>query len=200
MVVTSAFFFSGCVVPADGYYSDPYYPPSATVVPTLPHIITLHDRPYYTYRGYYYFYNNSGWYYSKHRNGRWIVLPRKHWPRETRWKGRHYYHDHRDKKYKKPHSKDPKDHSKKDPRKDNSYKKDHHKEQERLHKKMPQKEKRRHDMNKREEHKSLKKKQERRNQDNVHTNKNSRRDKGKKHDDAEEKNRELPPFEHLLHP
>jgi len=123
MVVSSGFLFSGCVVPADGYYSDPYYRPSVVVAPALPYTVNLYDRPYYTYGGFYYYYNNSRWYYRKHKNNKWIVLPRKHWPRETRWKGHHYYHDHRGKIQKTPKWKDPKYRHDKDSYKYDRYRK-----------------------------------------------------------------------------
>ncbi|WP_156968143.1 hypothetical protein [Desulfobacter vibrioformis] len=111
MLVSSAVLFSGCVVPADSYYSDPYYQSNVTVVPALPYTVILYEQPYYNYHGYYYFYNSQRWYYSRTKGGNWIALPRTHWPSDTRWKGRHFHNDHRDHKYDghdQPPSKDPK--------------------------------------------------------------------------------------------
>ena len=119
MLVTSACLFSGCVVPADGYYSDPYYDSGVTVVPALPYIVSLYEQPYYNYLGYYYFYNNQRWYYSRTQGGNWIALPRTHWPYDTTWKGRHFHNDHRDHKYDRHNmrpSKDPKYRPQEDPR------------------------------------------------------------------------------------
>lgn len=110
MLVSSPFLFSGCVVLADDYYSDPYYPPDVVVVPALPYSVDLYAQSYYSYSGYYYFYNNQCWYYSRTRGGNWIKLPRTHWPYDTRWKGHHFRNDHRDHKYDRhgePRSKDP---------------------------------------------------------------------------------------------
>ncbi|WP_286820110.1 hypothetical protein [Desulfobacter sp. UBA2225] len=109
MLVSSAFLLSGCMVPADGYHSDPYYSSSVVVVPALPYTVNLYERPYYSHHGYYYFYNNQRWYYSRTRGGNWIALPRTHWPRDTRWKGRHYHNDHRDHKYDQHDRRPPKD-------------------------------------------------------------------------------------------
>lgn len=122
MLVSSAGLFSGCVVPADGYYSDPYHRPGVVVVPALPYTVNLYERPYYNYRGYYYFYNNQHWYYSRSQGGNWIELPRTHWPYDTKWKERHFHNDRRDHKYdghdRRP-SKDPKYRSQEDPRRNN---------------------------------------------------------------------------------
>lgn len=109
MLISSAFLFSGCAVPANGHYSDPYYSSNVVVVPALPYTVNLYERPYYNYRGYYYFYDHQHWYYSKTKGGNWIALPRTHWPRDTRWKGRHFHNDHRDHKYDKHDKRPPKD-------------------------------------------------------------------------------------------
>jgi len=59
------------------------------VIPILPVILELDvDQPYYEQSGYHYFYSNDRWYYSDSRNGARRELPRSHWPRETRWRGR----------------------------------------------------------------------------------------------------------------
>ncbi len=139
MIACSTFFFSGCVIPADGYYSAPYYHSSVVVVPALPYTVNLYDRAYYNYRGYYYFYNNQRWYYSRNKSGHWIALPRTHWPHDTKWRGHHFYHDHHDHKSGRQKNRPPqktKHHSqknpprhdkyqqKKDPRYKNSYRED----------------------------------------------------------------------------
>ncbi|MGE4560734.1 MAG: hypothetical protein AB7E77_11055 [Desulfobulbus sp.] len=99
VLVSSAYLFSGCVVPADGYYSDPYYSPDAGFAPALPYEVMLYDRPYYSYRGYYYFYDNNQWFYSRTKGGSWRALPRSRWPRSTHWKGHHYQNDNRGKDF-----------------------------------------------------------------------------------------------------
>lgn len=60
---------------------------SVTIVPPLPLIVELAD-PYYIHGGYHYYYHNDRWYYSQSRSGPWIDLPRDHYPREVRYKGR----------------------------------------------------------------------------------------------------------------
>ncbi len=124
MLVGSACLFSGCVVPADNYYADPYYSPGIVVVPALPYTVDLYSQPYYNYHGYFYFYDNQHWYYSMTPGGQWVELPRTHWPHDTRWKGHHFRNDHRDHKYDRhhgPQSKKPRQNERrsneKDPRK-----------------------------------------------------------------------------------
>lgn len=116
MLISSIFLFPGCVIPDDGYYSDPYYSPGVVVVPALPYTVNLYERPYYNHRGCYYFYNNQHWYYSRTKGGNWTPLPRTHWPSDTRWRGRHFHNNHRDQKYDR-HDKRPS----KDPRWNNKY-------------------------------------------------------------------------------
>lgn len=57
-------------------------------VPTLPLIVELGSDPYYSHGGYTYFYDNDRWRYSESRAGPWLDLPRSHYPRETRFRGR----------------------------------------------------------------------------------------------------------------
>lgn len=123
--------FSGCVIPADSYYSDPYYHPGVVIVPALPYTVDLYDQRYYNYRGYYYFYNNQRWYYSRTNGGHWVALPRTHWPHETRWQGRHFYNDHRDHKHGGQESHPPKNskyRSHENPRRDDKHQDKHRKE------------------------------------------------------------------------
>ncbi len=57
-------------------------------VPTLPLIVELGSDPYYNHGGYTYYYNNDRWRYANSRSGPWVDLPRSHYPRETRYRGR----------------------------------------------------------------------------------------------------------------
>jgi hypothetical protein len=57
-------------------------------VPTLPLVVELGSDPYYTHGGYTYFYDNDRWRYAESRSGPWVDLPRSHYPRETRFRGR----------------------------------------------------------------------------------------------------------------
>ena len=58
------------------------------VVSPLPAIVELGADPYYYQNGYYYFYQNDNWRYSASRNGPWTDLPRTHWPKEIRYRGK----------------------------------------------------------------------------------------------------------------
>jgi hypothetical protein len=57
-------------------------------VPTLPLIVELGSDPYYVHGGYTYHYYNDRWRYANSRSGPWVDLPRSHYPRETRYRGR----------------------------------------------------------------------------------------------------------------
>ncbi len=76
----ATFMLAGCVVAA------PPPPPGyeVEVAPPLPAVIELGVEPYYFYGGYYYFYDNDRWHFSRERKGPWRELPRSHWPREIR--------------------------------------------------------------------------------------------------------------------
>jgi hypothetical protein len=79
---------TACVV-EPGPYGEP------TLAPALPPVVTLQDEPYYYNRGYYYWYHNDAWYYSHSRNSKnWHPLPRDRYPREFRYKGRHWDRQH----------------------------------------------------------------------------------------------------------
>jgi len=67
--------------------------PGLTVVPLLPQLVILDTEPYYFYNGFHYHYNNDRWYYSRSRSGPWTDLPRDHYPKEVRFKGRDRQHD-----------------------------------------------------------------------------------------------------------
>ncbi|MBK8724492.1 MAG: hypothetical protein IPL96_00195 [Holophagaceae bacterium] len=58
------------------------------VIPILPVVVEIGDDDYYEQGGYHYFYNNDRWYYSDRRDGGRRELPRSHWPKETRRRGR----------------------------------------------------------------------------------------------------------------
>lgn len=76
------FMLSACVLsPGPGGYG-------VDVAPALPVIVELDVEPYYYQSGYYYFYQGDRWQYSKSRSGPWIELPRSHWPKEIRHRGR----------------------------------------------------------------------------------------------------------------
>lgn len=67
---------------------------SVTVMPPiLPSIVVLEDEPYYTRDGFYYHYNNDRWFYSQSRSGPWTDLPRGHYPKEVRHKGKDKQND-----------------------------------------------------------------------------------------------------------
>jgi hypothetical protein len=81
---------AGCVP----YYADypRAYEPTPTVVevPVLPPQVILETRPYYTYRGYHYYWHpdHNVWLYSHARKGPWYRLPRSHYPQRFQYKGR----------------------------------------------------------------------------------------------------------------
>jgi len=60
----------------------------AVLVPPLPPLVVLETEPYYVHGGYHYHYRNDGWYYSNSRTGTWAPLPRDHYPKEVKFKGR----------------------------------------------------------------------------------------------------------------
>ena len=62
-------------------------------VPMLPLVVELGSDPYYSHGGYSYYYDNDRWRYAESRNGPWQDLPRSHYPRETRYRGRSNEHD-----------------------------------------------------------------------------------------------------------
>jgi len=88
-LILAAFMCVSCAVRVGPYGA------GVAIAPPLPVAVELVD-PYYVYRGYHYYYHNDRWYYSRLRDRRWIALPRDHYPREVRFKGRR---DERDWKY-----------------------------------------------------------------------------------------------------
>lgn len=78
----AALLLGACVlVPAD-------HGSAMVLAPPLPLLVELGAEPYYLHQGYYYHYDNNSWRYSNSRSGPWAALPRSHYPRETRFKGR----------------------------------------------------------------------------------------------------------------
>lgn len=77
----AALVLSACVV-------TPPRGAAVVVAPALPALVEFDVEPYYFYRGYYYYYDNARWRYSSSRSGPWVELPRSHYPREIRFKGR----------------------------------------------------------------------------------------------------------------
>jgi hypothetical protein len=61
----------------------------AVVVPPLPAIVELDMEPFFLHDGYvYHYHDDHRWTYSPSRNGPWRELPRGHYPKELRWKGK----------------------------------------------------------------------------------------------------------------
>lgn len=58
------------------------------VAPALPVIVEFDREPYYYQHGYYYHYHSNHWRYSQSRSGPWVELPRSHYPKEIKYKGR----------------------------------------------------------------------------------------------------------------
>lgn len=56
------------------------------VAPVLPFIVELDFDHIYFHAGFYYFYDNHRWRYSRSRSGPWVDLPRDRYPREIRYK------------------------------------------------------------------------------------------------------------------
>ena len=76
----AALLLTGCVVaPVDYDYG-------VVVAPRLPVVVELGVEPYYSYGGFYYYYHDRLWRYSKDRNGPWRYLPMDHYPREIRYR------------------------------------------------------------------------------------------------------------------
>lgn len=65
---------------------------TVTIAPPLPVIVELLD-PFYFFGGFHYYYRDNRWYYSQHKDGPWIDLPRDRYPKEVRQRGRGHGHD-----------------------------------------------------------------------------------------------------------
>lgn len=73
---------TACVVVPGGRHGGP------VLVPLLPPLVMLDAEPYYFQGGFHYHYNNGSWLYSTSRSGPWIDLPRGHYPKEVRFRGK----------------------------------------------------------------------------------------------------------------
>jgi len=82
VVPLTALMLNACVVSPDRHGH------GMVVAPALPVVVELDVEPYYYQSGYYYYYDNNNWRYSNAKTGPWMDLPRSHYPRETRFKGR----------------------------------------------------------------------------------------------------------------
>lgn len=60
------------------------------VAPALPVVVELNMEPYYFHSGFYYYFHDHDWSYSRARTGPWKALPRDRYPREVRFR------DHRE--------------------------------------------------------------------------------------------------------
>jgi len=81
-MVVAAGILSACVVGTDRRGR------GVVVVSPLPSIVVLEEEPYYFHGGYHYHYRDNAWFYSHSRGGPWIDLPRSHYPKELRFKGK----------------------------------------------------------------------------------------------------------------
>jgi hypothetical protein len=79
---------SGCVV-APAHHGGP----DVIVAPALPVVVELGVEPYYFHSGFYYYYHDHAWSYSRERAGPWRDLPRDRYPREIRYKDREHDRD-----------------------------------------------------------------------------------------------------------
>ncbi|MRR58126.1 MAG: hypothetical protein EG824_07940 [Deltaproteobacteria bacterium] len=78
----ATFTLTACVVSS----GSPGY--GGVTVSPLPAVVVLDADSYYYQDGYYYYYQNNDWRYSKSRSGPWTELPRSHWPKEIKHRGR----------------------------------------------------------------------------------------------------------------
>ena len=87
----AAFTLTACLVsPGPSGYE-------GAVISPLPVIVELDADRYYYRDGYYYYYQNNNWRYSRSRGGPWTELPRSHWPKEIKYRGKDDDRDrHRD--------------------------------------------------------------------------------------------------------
>ncbi|MGE5190527.1 MAG: hypothetical protein ACM3NF_10760 [Gemmatimonadota bacterium] len=75
---------------AGTYYEEPGVSAGVSVsVPVLPPVVVLESRPYYTYGGYYYYWDTDRgfWLYSNARRGPWYRLPHSHYPERFQYRG-----------------------------------------------------------------------------------------------------------------
>lgn len=80
--LVGAMLLAGCMVGPGPHGSG-----GIVVVPALPPLVVLEAEPYYQHGGYFYFYQNNSWSYSRSRSGPWVELPRDRYPKEVKFKG-----------------------------------------------------------------------------------------------------------------
>jgi hypothetical protein len=83
-IVSLLLLVAGCSIGFGGRHEGG----SITIVPALPATVEIDQDQYYSQNGYYYRYQGNVWVYSQSREGPWMDLPRDHYPREVRYKGR----------------------------------------------------------------------------------------------------------------
>ncbi len=88
VVPLTALMLTACMITPVGHGR------GVVVAPALPLVVELGVEPYYVHGGYHYYYNNDRWGYATSRSVPWADLPRNHYPRETRYRGRADRHDH----------------------------------------------------------------------------------------------------------
>lgn len=98
----SAAFSLALLAGCAAYYGPPprVYAPAPIVVevPVLPPEVILVKRPYYAHRGHHYYWHEGDrvWLYSKSRRGPWHRLPRSHYPKKFKYRGKwHEENGHR---------------------------------------------------------------------------------------------------------
>lgn len=90
--LVAASLLAACAVVPAGRYRH-HGPNGVVVVPYLPSIVVLGVEPFYFQDGFYYHYDRGHWSYSRSKKGPWADLPRDHYPKEVRFKGRGGRHD-----------------------------------------------------------------------------------------------------------
>ena len=63
--------------------------PAVVEAPVLPPVVVLETRPYYSYGGFYYYWDNDRdyWVYSRNNRGPWYRLPPSHYPERFQYRG-----------------------------------------------------------------------------------------------------------------
>lgn len=56
-------------------------PPQGVVASPLPPVVVVPGRDVYFYNNFYYYSWQGGWYWSRHQQGPWHVLPKDRWPK-----------------------------------------------------------------------------------------------------------------------
>ncbi len=91
ILVAFPLLFLGACVPYYVDYSGTYESggPAVVEAPVLPPEIVLESRPYYSYGGFYYYWDadRDFWLYSKRGRGPWYRLPPSHYPERFQYRG-----------------------------------------------------------------------------------------------------------------